>query len=695
VLFISFAGCRKEQTSVTPINPNPQEQAKIVKIDSDPQGATVFIDNDAPIETPVEYKLTFGTHFVTFRKAGYYDVVKKDVEVNKDTTSISATLKRLPTEEEMLIFSGIGPIAFDSVPYIACCSAAAIAYSNIFYGETRTISGLTTLESFDLVFPSRKKVHFNIEKEKVSDYAGKFSKVVTFDELGGYEIISNGEHEYSFEVCYRVKILPGTPVLEEIFPDYGVKNAIAVPVGKEVEAKLLITDAKGDPIKNTSLGVYDLKTDKDGIAKFKAGVVRNGCEHCYEIYVNGKPASVRMYANILVWGYDTARFTKDGHLIESSIPGIKSDVKVKVQDGNVYMPCGSFGLKIADMYSDSGSRENNIISHPKDSAVIYTDSFVSKDSGLHWEKLGLSFDTIAVDPKKPNVMYGWTTSSSNSLFKSTDYGIHFEKFSDISIDLALDYVTQVLVDSADSNKIYLATWRGLLKSEDDGKKWNYIIASEAGGTYCIAINPKDLNFILAGTSYGLYKSEDQGKTWKKISFVKDKSPEQNIPNCIVFDPVDPDIVYVGTDYGLFVSKDDGENWKKFGMFELFGNGSIAIDPTRPNKICIVSYGDGIYKSEDYGEHFTKIDFPFSFVTDIGITVNNLGELLVNDGIPFKLNNNGNFVPLGGDTFLKGGPKWKIIDGQFYIAVNTIKSDLVRVIITNNAIEFYKASDMIP
>ena len=684
---MSFSSCKKEQV-------------KVVKIDSDPQGAIVFIDNDDPVETPVEYKFTFGTHFITFRKEGYYDFVKKDVEVNEDTTSISATLEPMPTAEEIeemnaIGFNVLGPIVFSTVPYLTCCSAAAIAYSNIFYGGTYTVSGATTLDSFDIIFPGGKTVHF--DTEKVPNYVRirKFSKVVTFDEIGGYEIISNGEQQYSFEVCYRAKILPGTSVLEDIFPDYGVKNAIAVPVGKEVEARLVITDTKGDPIRNTSLEVYDLKTDKDGIAKLKVKVVRNGCEHCYEIYVNGKPASVRMYANILVWGYDTACFTKDGHLIESSIPGIKSDVKVKVQDGNVYMPCGSFGLKIADMYSDSGSRENNIISHPKDSAVIYTDSFVSKDSGLHWEKLGMSFDTIAVDPKKPNVMYGWTTSSSNSLFKSTDYGIHFEKFSDISIDLALDYVTQVLVDSADSNKIYLATWRGLLKSDDGGKKWNYIIAPETGAIQCITISPKDSNFIVAGANYGLYKSEDRGKTWKKLSLVKDKPPEWNIPNCIVFNPVNPSTIYAGTDYGLFISKDSGENWKKLGMFELLGNRSIAIDPTSPNKIYIVSYGEGIYKSEDYGEHFTKIDFPFSFVTDIGITVNNLGEFLVNDGIPFKLSGNRNFIPLGGDTFLKNGPKWKIIDEQFYIAVNTIKSDWVRVIITDDTIEFYKACDMIP
>ncbi len=682
---MSFTGCKNEQAKIE------REQAKIVKIDSDPQGATVFIDNDAPVETPVEYKFTFGTHFITFRKEGYYDFVKKDVTVDKDSKDIFVTLVEVPQDERHLTE---GPILFDSVPHFACCSAAAIAYSNIFYGEALTISGLTTLDSFDFVFPSGKKVHF--DTEKASKGERKFSKVVTFDEVGDYEIISNGEHKYSFEVCYKAKILLGTPVLEEIFPDYNVKNAIAVPNGKEVTVKLLITDTKGNPIKNKSLGVCDLKTDKNSIVTFKVSVKGESNACCPEVFVNGKPAKVRMYADVLIWGYDFIRFSKGGQLIESSIPGIKSNVKVKVQDGDVYMPDGSFGLSINEIYySDSSSRNNNIVTPLKDPSVIYTDIFVSKDSGEHWEMLGLRFDTIAVDPSKPNVLYGWNTGSADSIFKSTDYGIHFEKLTSIKIDLALDYVTQILVDSADSNKIYLATWKGLLKSDDGGEKWNYIIASDSGAIQCIAINPKDSNFIIAGANYGLYKSEDQGKTWKKISLVKNQPPEWNIPNCIVFDPANPNTIYAGTENTLFVSKDAGESWEKLGIFGFFGRETIAVDPTSPNKIYIYSYGKGIYKSEDYGKHFTKIDFPLN-LTDVGITVNSLGELLINaNGIPFKLNKNGNFVPLGGDTFLKNGPKWKIIDEQFYIAVNTIKSDWVRVIITDDTIEFYKACDMVP
>lgn len=77
-------------------------------------------------------------------------------------------------------------------------------------------------------------------------------------------------------------------------------------------------------------------------------------------------------------------------------------------------------------------------------------------------------------------------------------------------------------------------------------------------------------------------------------------------------------------------------------------------------------------------------------------MNSNGELLVNNGgIPFKKNNDGNFVPLDGEFFLKNGPKWKIINGKFYIAVNMIKAHFFAVKIDNKTIKFYKALDMVP
>ncbi len=687
VLFISIAGCGGGQAAQN--NTNVTKEV-IVKIDSNPQGANVYIDKNEPVVTPAEVKLTIGTHYIIFRKAGYNDVEQKDVEINEDTTVINVTLTKALTEEESELFATSGPIHFASVPHFACCSAAAIAYSNIFYGDTLTVSGVTLLDSFDFIFPSGKTVHFNTEEE--GDIR-KFSKVVTFDEVGNYQITSNGELKYSFEVCYKPKILSPTPTLESILPDYGIKNAIAVPVGKEVDVGLLITDSKGNLIKNSPLGAYDLKTDGSGIVRFKAKVERKDCEDFYNIYVNGKLANVRVYADILIWGYDFARFSENGHLIESSFIGINKDANVITKDGNVYMPYSSFGFEISDIYEVNGSRVNMIIS-PKNSSIIYTNNFVSKDNGIHFEKLGMSFDVIAVDPNKPNVLYGWSESNSynvSALFKSEDYGKTFTKIKDA------EFAIQIVVDPNTSNTIYLATYKGLIMSNDSGKTWDYKTNPEIGNIEFVAINPKDSNLILVSGGTGLYKSVDKGNKWKKVNFVDVDSGVQNHPNCIVFDPANPDTVYAGTNYALLVSKDGGETWNKLrANLNILGQEAIAIDPAIPNKVYVVSFGDGLYRSTDYGKSFSKIDFPLSFITDIGVTVNKSGDLLINDsGILFKMNSKGNVVPLGGEVFLSKGPAWKVINDQFYIAVNTIKLGRVRAVINNDTIEFYKASDMLP
>jgi len=666
---MSFAGCN-------------QEQAKIVKIDSDPQGAIVFIDNEESNKTPFECLLTFGPHTLTIKKEGYLEG-GKSIIVKENSSDIIVNLEKA---SESSLPSPLGPILFDSVPHIACCSAAAIAYSNIFYGETHTISGTTTLESFDLFFPSKKKVRF--DTEKVSSGERKFSKVVTFDELGIYKIISNGEVEYSFEVCYKAKILSETLILEELFPNYGVKNAIAVLVGKEVTAKLLITDAKGNPIRNKPLGVYDLKTDEKGIVTFKVRIEREGCEYCYEVFVNGMPAQVRIYADILAWGYDFATFSEKGHLIESTIPGVTNDTKVIIDGNDTYIPYGSFGVPTYAMYSSDFPRiSNNILVNPEKPSFIYTDSFVSENSALTWKYLGTTFDTMAIFPQQPNVLYAWSRYFPDTLFKSTDYGMHFDEFIDVNIDLAVDFVTQIVPDPKDSNVIYLSTWHGLLKSNNGGKNWDFITTPEKT-IETIAINPRDTSTIFMG-GLNLYKSEDGGKTWKETELIN-----KDI-HCITFDERNPDTVYVGVSGGLFVSNDGGKSFKKVGSFGFLSNRSIAIDPKNANRVFVFSDGDGIYKSEDSGNHFTKIS-PYGFDNSVGITVNNDGELLVNNnGIPFKLNNNGNFVPLDGEFFLNKGPKWNIIDNELYIAVNTIKSLDIGVHIKSDAISFYKLCDMLP
>ena len=697
-LLMSFAGCRNGQTSITPSSPISQKQTKIVHIDSDPQGATVFIDNNPPIKTPADVELTLGAHCITFRKEGYENFTLEDGEVKEDTTIISVTLKPLPAAEEIVEFGAMGPIVFDSVPHFACCSAAAIAYSNIFYGGTYTVSGATVLDSFDIVFPSGKTVHFGTEK--VSNKVRKFSKVVTFDELGNYEIISNGEHEYSFGVRYKPTLL--TPKTEDIFPGFGGENTIAVPVGHEVEAKVLITDAKGNKICNKDLGIYGLKTDDKGIVTFKIKVKRPEHYPCFcEVYVNGQEAEVRIYADLLVRGYDYAKFTRDGKLLESTtknadvtiqpslMPWFKDEAKVVTEGSHVYMPYGSFGLKVREIYLCAGRGGNIISPHPKDNSVIYTNAFVSKDNGKTFEKLGSILEAFCVDPKNPAVVFGWSRNSPD-LLKSTDYGLHFEKISNIKINLMNNFVEQVVMDPSDPKRVYLGTWKGLYVSNDSASTFS-LLNSDCGIVKSIAVNPKNSNIIIISSERGILKSEDGGKTWNTV---KSLAMNENMINCIVLDPVNPNIIYAGSYYELSVSKDSGKTWEKIEEFLIDNNGSIAVNPLKHNIVYVVSFRDSIYKSEDYGKSFKKVDFPVGEETSLAF--DNKGNLfLIDSGVIYVLSKSGEFIPLDGDRFLIGGPDWKIIDGEFFIDVSGIRGEIVGSKVGENYIEIYEACDMVP
>jgi photosystem II stability/assembly factor-like uncharacterized protein len=600
------------------------------------------------------------------------------------------------------VMEGGAAVVFDSVPRFRCCSASAITYSDIFYGGTYTISGKTSLNSFDLVFPSGKKVHF--DTEKVSDKVRKFSKIVTFEELGEYGIVSDGTVESSFTVDYKPTILPPTTKLEDTFKG-GYKNAIAVPVGAEVEAKVLITDANGKSIPNTSLGVYGLKTDKDGIVTFKAKVDRGEAPCWYKTYVNGQQeVKFLIYGDLLIWGYDYAKYTMDGKLVSSTtenakvtiqpslLPSFKKQIEIVNDGNNVYMPYDSIGVGLNDIYKGAGVGGDNIFSHPKDPSVIYTNNFVSKDEGKHFEKMSESLDAIALNPQNPREVIGWSRSEPKYILKSDDFGLHFEKSANIDIDLSNNFVEQILIDPNNPEKVYLATSKELYVSNDSGKNFSKI-PTDFGIVNSIAISPANSNVIILGTEKGVVKSIDSGKTWK---IVRQTSIGDGI-GCITFgDPKSPKEVFAGSMYeGLLASYDDGETWKSLYKTDLEGKQSVAIIPYEDTYIIYISsFRDGIYTSIDEGKTFTKVDFPARNVTSVA-TGSNGFLYIMNDGIPFVQNDSGDILSLDGDTFLVGGPKWKIIDGKLFIGMNDVKTDMYTVKINKDSIELYKMCDMLP
>ena len=184
------------------------------------------------------------------------------------------------------------------------------------------------------------------------------------------------------------------------------------------------------------------------------------------------------------------------------------------------------------------------------------------------------------------------------------------------------------------------TGGGLWKTEDAGQHWNNISDGffKTGSVGAVAASESNPNIIYVGmgehairgvmTSYGdgVYKSTDAGKTWKHMGLTKTEQISR-----IVIHPTNPDIVYVAaqgkyasptSERGVYKSIDGGKTWKKTLFVNDFSGASeLSIDMNNPQilyaalwhhqrtpwKMISGGVGSGLYKSDDAGETWKKIE----------------------------------------------------------------------------------------
>jgi photosystem II stability/assembly factor-like uncharacterized protein len=135
-------------------------------------------------------------------------------------------------------------------------------------------------------------------------------------------------------------------------------------------------------------------------------------------------------------------------------------------------------------------------------------------------------------------------------------------------------------------------------------------------------HPTDAKVIYIGTAGGgVWKSNDGGVIFKPIF---DKHI-QSI-GALAIDPKNPDkVVWAGTGEvwtrnsvsigdGIYKSEDGGQNWTKMGLEKSERISSIKIDPNNPNTIYVGAMGNlwgnstdrGVYKTTDGGKTWEKI-----------------------------------------------------------------------------------------
>lgn len=137
----------------------------------------------------------------------------------------------------------------------------------------------------------------------------------------------------------------------------------------------------------------------------------------------------------------------------------------------------------------------------------------------------------------------------------------------------------------------------------------------------IVIHPKNENvwYVTAGSG-GVWKTENSGTTWKSLF---DGQKSYSI-GCIAVDPNNSEVLWVGTGEnnggrhisygdGIYKSEDGGKSWENKGLKESEHLSKIIIHPNNSNIMWVASQGPlwskggerGVYKTTDGGETWER------------------------------------------------------------------------------------------
>ena len=169
--------------------------------------------------------------------------------------------------------------------------------------------------------------------------------------------------------------------------------------------------------------------------------------------------------------------------------------------------------------------------------------------------------------------------------------------------------------------------------------WRSIGPAVAGGRVAaVAGTPQDDRLYYVGTAGGgVWKSVNGGATWDPVF---DKEPSPAI-GAVAIDPRNENVVYVGTGEsnprndvsygdGLYKSNDGGKTWSNVGLRGTRHISRIVIDPKNPSHVVVGALGDvfadspdrGVYVSFDAGRTWRKTLYvgPRSGASDIAMDV---------------------------------------------------------------------------
>ncbi len=213
---------------------------------------------------------------------------------------------------------------------------------------------------------------------------------------------------------------------------------------------------------------------------------------------------------------------------------------------------------------------NALATYPPNPQIIYAATTVgpyrSENGGESWEETVHGMESvytvaIAFDPRFPEVLYAGT---SGGMYKSRDRGARWELVNrgliegEVGTAMALG-VNAISVDPQDTNRLVIATGKGLFVSRDGGLRWeSRSVGSVVPFMTAVQRDPGDRMTLYAGGDHGIFVSRDGGDAWTAVT----AEPSPRVVRALAVDPSSPGVVYAGTQKGLLKSTDHGATWSR-------------------------------------------------------------------------------------------------------------------------------------
>jgi photosystem II stability/assembly factor-like uncharacterized protein len=224
--------------------------------------------------------------------------------------------------------------------------------------------------------------------------------------------------------------------------------------------------------------------------------------------------------------------------------------------------------------------------------------FKTTNGGKSWSATKLAATShdgtahsVAVDPLRPSTVFvcgNYDDTKKNYIFKSTDSGTTWRDFT----GTVWGVPHEIIVDPADSARIYVTTSSRFFQSRDGGKTWQECGENEAFG-YAMGLSPTNPRTLFVSfDSRWVFRSRG-GENWLAL-----ETGFFGISRRLAISAGGIHLASIG---GLIKSANNGSTWtsNQEGI-KATRVAAVALAPTSPNLLFTAAYDQGVSKSINAG-----------------------------------------------------------------------------------------------